>query len=155
MILACGAALIAATAALTACDTKRRQTEGTSSAATDWAAITAVSPTEAMGSLCLLCRHADLTAKGAAAPMTLTFSPKGVEIPGGENVAISAAAWKGMVNMVNASKGPAAARAMPGKAHNYADGLGKAKRHAYTVTSPDAETLVLTVVKPLEDDSEG
>ncbi|MGQ0628947.1 MAG: hypothetical protein ACT4PL_12715 [Phycisphaerales bacterium] len=133
----------------------KERAKGSAATSTDWSTITAAQEVEAMTGLCLLSRHVDLSSKGSPGQVTLAFSAKGIEVPGGENVAIGPGLWKGMVKMAQTNNGGAAARALPAKAHSYGDGLGPARRHAYTVSSPDAETLIFTLVKALGDESAG
>lgn len=154
--------LLAASAAALAggCDKKQPAPPApvpSAAAAVDLAAAKPADPTVAMDALCRLCRLADVYHAGAFAALTLTFADGKATDDKGRAYQVSAEEWKGVVALAEGSPGQrAAGRALPAKARNYADGLGKARRHAYEISPVEApKKLLFTIVKPLGDESEG
>lgn len=123
----------------------------------DWATVKPVATVRAMEALCRLCRFADVFHKGKVQSLTLTFSEGQAVDEQGNACTISAEEWKGILAMIEQSPSKSAAgRALPAKAHHYADGHGAARRHAYLVARPEVPgKLRLTLAKPLDDDSQG
>jgi hypothetical protein len=74
----------------------------------------------------------------------------------GHSLPVTAAEWKGMIGLIEASPGGRTAnRALPSPAKNYGDGLGKAPRRAYDVGKGPDNSIIMTVVKPLDGESDG
>jgi len=121
------------------------------------AQVKAVGEFESMAAANRLCREMDVHYKGANKTITLTFSNGATTDDAGHIYDVLPEEFKGVVKMAAAAPGKvAAAHALPADSENYRDGHGPAKRHGYAVDSPDAATkLRFTVVKPLEDDSNG
>ena len=122
----------------------------------DWASVEAPSdPAAQVGALCHLARFADVWHGGRSPTITLHFDHKGVVTDGAAHSArFTREQWKGAMELAGNTSGGAATRALPAKAEKYADGLGKARRHAYTAVR-QGDDIVLTLVKPLDDESEG
>ena len=119
--------------------------------------VKAVGEFESMAAANRICREMDVHYKGANKTITLTFDNNAVTDDAGHIYDVLPEEFKGVVTMTQTAPGKvAAAHALPSDSENYRDGHGPAKRHGYAVDSPDGKTkLRFTVVKPLEDDSNG
>jgi len=156
-------ASIALCGVLAACDAKKPEstmtTPPTSQPSTfDWAKVNApTNPVEQMEALTHIARIADAWHGGKTSTIRLRFDPPDrVADAGGKDIAFTPERWKGAMTLIQTSiTGKVATRAVPSTGnHNYADGLGKAKRRAYWVQL-EGEAIVLTFVKVLDGDSDG
>jgi hypothetical protein len=125
-------------------------------APTDWSRVQAVDAVHSMEGICRLCRLLDARHKGAAQPVKLTFSGAGATDSAGATYTVTAAQWKGILEMIGKTPDKkAAGRALPAKSENYADGLGSVRRYAYFIERESDSVLIFTVAKPLDDNSNG
>lgn len=118
----------------------------------DWAAVRATGPAESIAAMSRIARLLDVWHRGKAPRIELRYAG-GVTDDAGHRAALSPEEWKGMLDLVGA--GSAAARALPGGKHDYADGLGACPRWAYTVAAAPGDRLVFTVARAVEGGSQG
>ncbi|MCC6676121.1 MAG: hypothetical protein IT436_03155 [Phycisphaerales bacterium] len=123
----------------------------------DWSTVAAASKEVAAETQFRLARLVDAWHQGGQARVSLSFAAPGQVIDeNGHSAAMTSAEWKGLVELIRATPGrKSATRALPAAAHNYSDGLGRARRHAYYVSVTDDSKIVLEMVKPLDDESNG
>lgn len=133
------------------------QPAATAPAQPDWSAVAAAPKEQAAEAQFRLARLVDAWHQGHQPRVSLSFAVPGqVADENGHSAPMTPAEWKGLLDLLRATPGgKSATRALPAAAHNYSDGLGPARRHAYTISATDDSRIILELVKPLEDESNG
>ena len=143
---------------LAGCDQKNEsslQAATDPSAPIDWSKVSASAAEPSLNTAFHLSRVVDVWHKGKSKSVILRYEGDGVTDSEGHRFIVSKEDFKGIRAAIEGKGQPMATRALPAKAHNYKDGLGKAKRHAYFVEAGPDNTMIFKLAKELDDSSEG
>lgn len=123
----------------------------------DWGSVQGVAGEDAVDAFSHVSRFVDRCDEGRSPTVELFCDAHGrVFDRDGNMLQLSVEGWKGLHDLLAKSPdGKGAMRAMPAGAFDHADGQGEVARWAYSYTAGPEHTIVLEVVKPVENSSGG
>jgi hypothetical protein len=126
------------------------------SAPVNWSKVQPTDAPRSIEALSRICRLLDVRHKGADQTVKLTFSGAAATDSAGASYPVTPEQWKGIGALATQSPdGKTMMRALPAANLNYADGLGPARRIAYSIQRESDSVLIFTIFKKLDDNSNG